>query len=258
MPRALLALLLPAVLVPAAQTADPPPKRNFPYVELEGTVEEFQFIRQWRSYYWREDFTVLLRDSAGKLHRVISREPTPWAGYRCGTTYTGLPVDWTSKPTVRVIGVGAVDRIPAEFHDRKLDESTVTAFILRVRTDKGEWRDFYVNNWFHDWGPETDRKVLAHYATADPNYTVYGYVGGGIAAPFDAEGKKLIEKHTPEYGGMIFHGQVVKAANEVGYEVRILHLLGRSKKTANYDVFYGDEKQVRKLDGNAPPEARPK
>ena len=61
-----------------------------------------------------------------------------------------------------------------------------SAFIVRVQTPDGKgWRDFFVNNWFHRWGPDTDRKVLAHYANDDVNYTVYGYLGG-TAAPLGA------------------------------------------------------------------------
>lgn len=239
-----------------------PSARNFPYRELEGRVEEFACFRQWRSYYWREDFTLLVRDDGGRLHRVISREPTPWNDYRLGTTYTGLAVDWIAQPRVRVIGVEAIDRIPAEFYGLKLDQQkTVTALIVRVQTAGSEkkpaWRDFYVNNWFHNWGEEADRKVLAHYTTADPHYTVYGYLKG-IAAPFDAEGQKLLAKFEPEYGGIIYHGRVLKANNPAGCEVRILHLLGRHKKTQNYAVFHGDAKELVKLDGKPPPEANRK
>ena len=86
------------------------PKRNYPYRELRGTVEEFTYHRQWRSYYWREDFTMLVKDEAGTVHRVISREPTPWTDRRLGTTYSGLKVDWKQKPRVHIIGVAAVDR----------------------------------------------------------------------------------------------------------------------------------------------------
>jgi hypothetical protein len=137
-----------------SRVAEKQAKRNFPYRELTGTGEEFSFVRQWRSYYWREDFTLLVRDDAGATHRIISREPTPWNQYRLGTTYTGLAVDWTSKPRVRVIGVQAIDRIPEEFPGLKLDPTkTITAFIVRVQTgkerDRPVWRDFYVNNWFH-------------------------------------------------------------------------------------------------------------
>lgn len=239
--------------------AQKPEPRNYPYFELEGKVEEFHFIRQWRHYYWRDDFTLLVRDDEGKLHRVISREPTPWTGLRLGTTYTGLAVDWHRQPRVRAIGVRAIDRQPEEFHGLKLEpEKTMTAFIVRIRQDRQpEWRDFYVNNWFHRWGEETDRKVLPHFATNDPNYTVYGYLTG-IAAPFDAEGKKLLEKYEPEYGGIIYHGRIVKASNDIGYEVKLLHLLGRHKKSAEYKVFHGDPKELVPLDGNAPPEARKK
>src|SRR5262245_50457557 len=233
-----------------------PKERNCPYRELEGVVEEFHFTRNWRHYYWREDFTMLVRDDKGALHRVISREPTPWTEYRLGTTYTGLPVDWTRRPRVKVIGVGALDRIREDCYQlRRASAATVTAFIVRVEVgEKGKpaWRDFYVNNWFHHWGPEADHKVLAHYATDDPNYTVYGYLGT-IAAPLDAEGKKLLAKY-PDAN--IFHGRVVKAANEVGYEVRVLHLMGRDRKTARYEVFHGNPAALVPLDGKAPPESK--
>lgn len=225
-----------------AQTA-----RNYPYVELEGKVEEFRFLRSWRAYYWRQDCTLLVRDDAGKLHRIISREPTPWAGYRLGTTYTGLAVDWTKQPRVQVIGVRAIDRQPEEFYDLKLDpKNTVTAFIVRI-----EGKDFFINNWFHQWGDDTDKKILKHYANDSPHYTVYGYLGG-IAAPFDADGEKLLEKY-PDAN--IYHGRVVPAKNVIGYELRVLHLLGRDKKTAKYEVMYGNSQDLEKLEGNAPLEA---
>jgi hypothetical protein len=252
--------LLLALLETPNALPQQPPKRGFPYRELDGQVEEFSFSRQWRSYYWREDFTMLVRDEAGKLHRVISREPTPWNDFRLGTTYPGLAVDWTARPRVRIIGVQAIDRQPPEFDGLKLDpDKTVTAFVVRVQSNDAKlvWRDFFINNWFHDWGPEADRKVLAHYATNDANYTVYGFLKG-IAAPFDKEGQKLLEKYEPDYGGILYHGRVVKANNEIGYEVHLLHLLGRHKKTMQYEVFHGDAKELIHLDGNAPPEARKK
>ncbi len=232
--------------------------RNYPYRELEGTVEEFLFLRNWRYYYWREDCTLLVRDDDGKLHRVISREPTPWTDYLLGTTYTGLAVDWTRRPRVRVIGVQAIDRIPSEFYDLKLDpKNTVTAFIVRVQSkEKGQprWQDFYVNNWFHNWGADADRAILKHYANDSPHYTVYGYLKG-IAAPFDAAGKQLLARY-PDAN--IYHGRVVPAKNDIGYEVRILHLLGRDRKTAKYEVFHGNPQELTKLDGEAPPEAKKK
>jgi hypothetical protein len=249
-------VLLAALAWPAAGQAEAPKERNAPYRELTGTAEEFRSLRDWRSYYWREDFTFILRDDGGQTYRVISREPTPWTDLRLGTTYTGLAVDWAKKPRVRVIGVGGIDRLPPDFHDVKLEtDRTVTAFILRVQTGRADddsgWRDYYVNNWFHHWGNEADRKVLPHYANKDPHYTVYGYVGG-IAAPLDAEGRKLLAKYQPEYGGIIYHGRVVKADNEVGYEVHLLHLMGRNKKTSNYDVFHGNPIELVKLDGRPP------
>ncbi len=257
-PSRLLAAGLLLGLLSAAPADDKPAPRNFPYRELEGRVEQFSFIRQWYHYYWREDFTMLVRDDTGKTHRVISREPTPWNNLRFGTTYTHLPVDWAGRPRVRVIGVQAIDRIPVEFYDLKLDpEKTITAFIVRVQAPgeaKPAWRDFYVNNWVHDWGPEADKKVLLNYVTDDPNYTIYGFLSG-TTVTFDADSKKLLEKYEPDYSGIIYHGKVVKKNDAAAPEVRLIHLMGRNKKTQNYDVFHGDPKGLITLDGNAPPEA---
>src|SRR3954469_8821072 len=98
-----------ALAAPAA--AQEKAKADLPYAELTGKAEGFTYHRQWRSYYWREDFTFLLKTDDGKTFRVISREPTPWNDLRMGTTYTGLKVDWDRKPRVKVVGVKGVDRI---------------------------------------------------------------------------------------------------------------------------------------------------
>lgn len=249
-------LLLVCCLVPLPCVSAAPPERpSLPYRELTGKAEEFRFVRQWRSYYWREDFTFVLRTAEGKTWRVISREPTPWNHLRLGTTYTKLEVDWAKKPTVRVIGVEGIDRTPVEFPDLKLDPAnTVTAFIVRVEGEAGGkklWRDYYVNNWFHPWSKEADVKMLSHYTGDDPNYTVYGFLGSNVA-PVDRAGKTLLEKYQPEYGGIIYHARVVKADNPVGHELRLIHLMGRHRKTLEYRVFHGDPKALIPLDGRAP------
>src|SRR5688572_19791006 len=186
-------VLLETLFATQPACAQGAPQRNYPYRELEGRVEQFHFYHNWRHYYWRDDFTLLVRDKDGALHRVISREPTPWSGYRLGTTFPGLAVDWTRQPRVQVIGVQAIDRIPADFYDLKIDsDKTITAFIVRVQTGGTDgvpaWKDFYVNNWFHKWGDETDARMLPHYANDDANYSVYGYLGSNVA-PVDAAGR---------------------------------------------------------------------
>ena len=236
-------------LVEQVKAAD----RNYPYFEVEGTASDFQFNRNWRAYYWREDFTMVIRTDDGRKWRIISREPTPWNNLRMGTTYTGLKVDWKKRPRVQVIGVQAIDRAPVAYYDLKLEpKTTATAFIVRVKPmGQDKWQDFYINNWFHRWGPQADVKVLAHYATGDPNYTVYGYLRG-IAAPFNKAGQDLIASNAANYSGMIYHGRVVQAKNDVGYEIRLLHLMGRNKKTARYEVFHGDPKLLVPLDQRRP------
>ena len=220
-PLAATTLVLAIAACGAPASAIEPESRNFAYRELEGTVEEFGFFHQWRYYYWRNDFTILLRDDAGKLHRVISREPTPWTNLRLGTTFPHLSVNWAGRPRVQVIGVAGIDRTPLEFYDFDLRGDTTTAFIVRVQQPDGAWQDYYVNNWFHRWGSEADRKVPPHYAKDDPHYTVYGYLSDHVV-PFDAESARRIQELTTDYGGIIYHARVVKTDNDLGVTRRSL------------------------------------
>lgn len=241
---------LPLLFGPAAVEAE---DRNWAYVELEGTAEAHRDYREWRSYYWREDFTLVVRDARGHEHRVISREPTPWTDRRLGTTYTGLKVDWSKRPRVQVIGVRAIDRIPPEFYNVELDpDHTITAFIVRVKTaPDAQWRDYYINNWFHHWGPEADRKVLPHYASENPNYTIFGFLED-CAAPFDAAGQELLKQSVDDWEGIIYHARLVKAENEIGYARQVLHLMGRHRRTREYAIFHGDPEQIPRLDQRKP------
>jgi hypothetical protein len=252
--RSLAAVVFLCLGAPVLADTKPAP-RSMPYRDLTGRAEEFRFVRMWRSYYWREDFTFVLRTDDGRTIRVISREPTPWTDLRLGTTYTDLKVDWKSKPRVQVIGVAAIDRIPEEFPGLKLDKAnTVTAFIVRVETEKDgkkQMGDYFVNNWFHRWGADADRKMLTWFAGKGEPYTVYGYLGSNLA-PVDKAGQAIIDKNKDEYPGMIYHARVVKADNPVGYELQLIHLMGRSKKDAAYRIFYGDPKKIAKLDGKGP------
>lgn len=241
-----------AVLAGPALAADPP-ARDWDPVELTGTASGWKKYRDWRSYFWRDDFTFLLaEDKTGKVWRVISREPTPNYDYRMGPTYTGLSVDWAAKPRVKVVGVKAVDRIPAEFHDLKLDEPNIaTALILSVEDGKGGWREFYVNNWFHKWGDRADKAIHAHYAGKKAPYDIYGFVDGQ-AAPFDKKSREVIDRHKGRY--TTFHG-LVKAAKDTpfGYEIELIDLIGKDPKTGGHTVLYGDAKTIRLLDKADPP-----
>jgi len=251
-------LLLAAVAVSARGGEN----RDFALRELAGSVEELYFTHNWCSYYWREDFAMRLREEAsGKLWLVISREPTPCCNWRFGTTYTGLKVDWTAKPKVKLVGVEAVDRTPAEFYGWRLDAAqTVTALIVWVNADgKGKMEEFYVNNWFHTWGEKTDAAVLKYYADRDAGlYSVYGF-GGGIAAPYDKDAQAIVDKHKAGGGKLIYHCLVRSTKeNAVGFELRLLHLLVRNAKTGGYDCVFGDPAALVSLDGSAPPEAKSK
>jgi hypothetical protein len=239
-------------LTGAGPAAAAEPARDWDPVELTGTASGWRPIRDWRSYYWRDDFTFLLNeDGTGKVWRVISREPTPNYDYRMGTTYTGLKVDWAASPRVKVVGVKAIDRIPADFHDLKLDEpNIVTTLLLFVEPAPDTWTEYYVNNWFHKWGDRADKAILARYAGKKVPYDIYGFVDGQ-AAPFAPASREVIERHKGRY--TTFHGLVrATKGNPLGYEIELIDLIGKDPKTGGHTVLYGDAKTIPLLDKTPP------
>jgi hypothetical protein len=250
--RSLTGLLLLVGLpftVPLARGADAP-KPAATLVELTGTAEDYYSTRNWNSYYWREDFSFVLREEGGKSWRILSREPTPAWDWRMGTTYTGLAVDWKSKPHVKLVGITGVDRQPAVFYDFKLDEPNLaTAFVVWVETKPNEWREFYVNNWFHKWGDKVDAAVHQVYAGKKAPYDIYGFINGQ-SAPFSKDAQALIEQHK---SAKMFHG-LVRASkdNAFDYEIELLHLFGPDSQ-GNGVVLHGDARTVPLLDTKKPP-----
>jgi hypothetical protein len=82
-------------------------------VELIGKATDFFFTKNYNSYYWREDFSFLLKDDeTGKTWRIFSREPTPAYDWRMGTTFSGLKPDWKKEPRVKIVGVTGIDACP--------------------------------------------------------------------------------------------------------------------------------------------------
>lgn len=229
-------------------------------IELIGKATDFHFTRNWNSYYWREDFTFLLKDeSTGKTWRILSREPTPAYDWRMGTTFTGLKPDWTKQPRVKIVGVTGIDRLPATFYDFKLNEPNIaTAHLVwtflpsasesgaggKVREQKAEWKLYNLNNWFHKWSDKADPVIYAHYADKQAPHDIYGFIHGQ-SAPFSKKAQALIEKNKT---ARMFHG-IIRTAKDVpfGYEIDVLHLVGPDKG-GNGVVFYGDPKTLVGLD----------
>lgn len=230
-------LCLVALVSPAA-AADP--------VELIGTARDFKTLRDWQSYYWRDDFHFTLDAADGKTWKIISREPTPAYHWRMGPTQTGLKVDWSKQPRVKVVGVAGVDRLPPKFHDLPLnDKHLATVLALFVETKLNEWQEFYVNNWFHKWGDQADAAIHKLFADKKAPYDIYGFINGQ-AAPFSAASKAIIAKYPK---ARMFHGLIRSSkGNAFGHEIELLHLVGPDAG-GNGVVFHGDPKTLPLLDG---------
>jgi len=243
----LLAFLISVSMSASSQAAS----RDMKAVELVGRATDFFYTHNWRIYHWREDLTFKLKDEkSGKTWRVISREATPHNSWLLGPTYTGLKVDWKSNPRVKIIGVEGIDRTPATFYDRKFSEPLVaTAFIVLVETAPDKWQEFYVNNWFHRWGPRADAAIHAAYADKKPPYDMYGWIVGK-RAPYSKASAAIVAKY-PE--AKVFRGFVhATRHNAFGYEIEITHLIGKDPKTRVAKILYGDPKLVPLMDTRAP------
>jgi hypothetical protein len=248
--RKTLLVLLPLTLFASRGAGADTPKVAPEPVELTGKATDYYHTRNWSSYYWREDFSFVLHDeNSGKDWRIISREPTPAYDWRLGTTYTGLKVEWNARPRIKVVGITGVDRQPATFYDFKLNEPNLaTAFVVWVETKPGEWREFYVNNWFHKWGEKVDLVVHRLYAGKEAPYDVYGFLNGQVA-PFSKKAQGLIDLHK---GARMFHGLLRETKeNPFGYQIDLLHLIGPDAQ-GNGKVFFGDPAKMIPLDKTKP------
>ncbi len=240
--RIVAAMMLAALVIVTPTRAQPPAPK---FVELVGKASEFYFTKNYNSYYWREDFTFLLKDeTTGKSWRILSREPTPAYDWRMGTTFTGLKPDWKKEPRVKIVGVTGVDRLPATFYDFKLNDPNIaTAHLVWVdganEPKKNDWKLYNSNNWFHKWSIEADPFIYRHYADKTAPYDIYGFINGQ-AAPFSKQSQLLIETHKK---ARMFHGVIRTARNAFGFEIEVLHLVGPDKG-GNGVVFFGDPKTL--------------
>lgn len=232
--------------VKQVQVAQEKPKPPVDPVELVGQASEYFYTRNYRSYYWREDFSFLLKDEAsGATWRIISREPTPAYDWRMGTTLPPLKVDWDKKPRVKVVGVTGIDRQPADFYDFKLNEPKIaTAHIVWVETAVKQWQEYYVNNWFHKWSDKADPVIYSHYADKAEPYDIYGYVNAQ-SAPYSKQSQKIIAQYPK---ARMFHGLIKKNKDvPFGYEIELSHLIGPDAG-GNAIVYHGDPSKLRPLE----------
>ncbi|HKI34090.1 MAG TPA: PQQ-binding-like beta-propeller repeat protein [Gemmataceae bacterium] len=220
------------------------------YVHWTGKAKDFRFFRQNAGYYVAEDFSFTFASDDHGDWPLISREPTPFETWRFGTTYTGLDVDWSKQPRVRVLGVKTIDRLPAKFQDYKLDaDRIITALIVEVERD-GRWVPWYVNNWFHKWGTPADAAlIVSHYVDRpSPTFDVYGFKGD-ITADLTEKSKKLVEKY-PNWRA--YHGRVVKdAGGKHGWGLELIHVFVKNDKSGGHDAV-PDEKGLVLLTQEAP------
>jgi hypothetical protein len=239
------------LLLPPIHAAAQAP--NLDPVELVGRAHDYRHYRPYLTYYRSDDFTFLLdEEGTGKTWRIISREPTPAYEWRMGPTYTGLKVNWAAKPRVKMVGVRGVDRIPATFHDLKLDvPDLATVLLVFVEGQPGEWKEYYVNNWFHRWGAKADPLVHRWFADKGDLYRIYGFARGQ-AAPFDAKSQAILERHK-DNPSLMFHGRVRTAKDQpFGYELELLTLIGREVKSGGATVLFGDGRSIPPLDTRKP------
>jgi hypothetical protein len=230
--------------------------RDMRPIEITGRATEFYHTRNWRVYYWRQDISFLLTDEkTGKVWRIISRDGSPYeARWYLGPTYTGLKVDWKSRPRLKVVGLEGIDRPYARFYDLKLDEQNIgTALVILAETKTGVWKEFYVNNWFHHWGKEADLAIYGFYAGKKSPYEISGWIHRNRNR-YDSPSRALIAKY-PE--ARVFRGYVHSAKDsEFGYEIKVVNLMGKETRTRRPVMLYGNDVAVLVLDKIPPDRAK--
>lgn len=218
-------------------------------VEWTGKAHGMTYLRRNAVYYTADDFSFALDAGANGKWQVISREPTPFETWRMGPTYSGLKMDWSKDPEVRVVALKGVDRIPAEFPGLKLEpEKTLTVLLLFVR-DGGAWKPWYVNNWFHRWStPEEDARIAGHYLGGGALYDAYGF-RDDLVAELTPKSREVSAKF-PNW--RCYHGRLVKADTPKGYALELLHLFARNPNSGGYDCVFGDPKELVPLSRLSP------
>ena len=207
-------------------------------LDLTGRARDFQAVRNWNSYYWREDFSFWLDpDGGGPALQIVSREPTPAYHWRMGTTYPkGSTVDWSSRPRVRVVAVTGLDRDPAEFYGQKLSPQVATALVLWVND-----QPFYVNNWFHSWGADTNAAVAKIYANRSTPFDIYGFVKGAPLA-FSPEAQTLLRQYP---SARFYHGLVRGQPGR--YQIELTHLIEQDQQGEG-KIIWGPAEGIPRLD----------
>jgi eukaryotic-like serine/threonine-protein kinase len=219
-------------------------------VEWTGRAVNLRYTRRSAGYYTADEFSFTLDSPANGRWQVVSREPTPFESWRMGTTFTGLKLDWSTNPQVRIVALKGIDRIPATYPGLQLDpEKTLTVLLLDVRTGDA-WKPWYINNWFHRWStPEEDARIAGHYVDRGAPYDVYGFRDDLLADL--TEKSKQTAARFPTW--RCYHGVLVKDAKAGrGYALELLHLFARNPQTGGYDCVYGDTKQLVPLSTPSP------
>lgn len=114
----------------------------------------------------------------------------------------------------------------------------------------GSRPEWYVNNWFHDWGKQANARVWRLYADRKPPYDIYGWVGPG-SPPFSAAAQKLIDQHRD--AKPLYHGLLRRSdRNPQGFEIDLLHLIVRDPQSGGGGVVLGNPDTLPRLDTARP------
>jgi outer membrane protein assembly factor BamB len=233
------------IAVAAAESPDYTGKR---VVQWTGRAADLRYIRRKADYYTADDFSFQFSSPKQGRWQVVSREPTPFETWRFGTTFTGLKVDWSGGPEVRLTGVKGVDRIPATYPGLTLDpDRTVTALALEVRVGD-EWKPWYVNNWFHAWStPEEQQRILGMYAGKESPWDIYGF-RSDAPAELTAASRQATARF-PEWRA--YHGVIIRDPKG-GFALELRHAFQKNPATGGHDCVIGDPKTLVPLSRLSP------
>ncbi|GEM_PF-3375171 len=243
-----------------------------PYIESSGTVRGLELLPAEEAGVGGIDFCFQFQpDGENREWFVISRGSTPFEVLRLGPTY--VRVDHKSLADgcrIRLLGVRAVDRIPATFHKKVLPpEGTITALLITEphRNDGEAGKPLYVNNWFHPWRKDKngkyiegimDRPVTRSYVDQKNSFWVSGWLPANTSSPDRA--RRLVEvRHLLEDSAIktiaaepfkkgVYRGYLVSdKSRSLGYRLKLTQFWRHVSQTGGYELIIGNDRGIERL-----------
>ena len=193
----------------------------------------------------RKPFTI----EAGKTVRVYNRPVTTWNWFQCSFSVTDLEVDWTKRPTARVIV--AAEANYSSYRPKKDEHPTaISAYLIQIRPEGKDadlppdhWPVWYVNNWIHF--AHTVIPTVHHRTLANHGFNFWSW--GVFDPPPNLKGKPSIGTYR-----VLRHPETGKVSSVVLHTPGACELADATDERLRYSKPPSAKAKASVLSGKAP------